>query len=1034
MKSGVALVPILSRKFVPPALPAAYLRREDAVGALENARIATVWGGPGYGKSLLLADAFARSVSAAGLRGGPAGVWLSLESADSSPFVFLSHLVAGVEQALPSLSALPGEQLASADPEFAAEPVLARLTEEVAELCANLLVVLDGADVLPSEVVERLVEYWPGRLWISARGRPDLVADLEIGPEQLRFSVDQTAGLVRLAGGDPAIGTALHERTAGWPAGVSMGARADVAALHADEPLHEYISHQVLYDLPADAREDLLACALLPGGAAALIPLLTAPEALGQLDALAAQGFLLSKGPDGYVFHPLFKAALQDAAARTWPAERLRAFHLGVASAIVKDDPEAAVDHWLAAGAWAEAEARIVQLADGMLGQGRSAGVQRWLDRIPGSWREGSCRVALLEGEIARHAGKMAEAQACYDRAGILAKAVGDARSAVWALALSAAAGKGAMAAQAALDMAPADDLGLKAFAYDQLGLHHLREGDLGPAATYLGESASLYRRVGDAGGLARVSTHLGRVLATGGQFERALAALDEARAAARGAGRIPPAEAGAAAARVRATRGETTAAWELAEQAVAEARQVGDGLAETEALAALGHIGRITGQFQQAQTLLAEAAALAGQLADPVLFSMAQIDRAELALAQAHSAEARGFLDEARSFRQSLRVHHEGDRRRSQTSSLAGGAVGAAAAAGGRRLSDTPPAESLAEIAVALSEGALEGADAALGELIPVLDRRDLRYDLTRARFLQARLLSAQGKAERAREAAESARKLARQYQFSWLETSEDGRIAAARAPDLALEGSLFGRMRVKVDGKQVAQSAWRAAKAKLLLAHLLTSRHGSGKEELVEIFFAGDTKASALHVLIARLRAALEPGLERNASSRFILFQDGRYRFNFALRHRIDTADFSFQVGQARQSEGAERQLHLRQALDLYGGPFLVEFEEPWVEAERERFRRDASWVFLELSQALEAAGQHGAVLDLADRQIQLDRTAQEAHRAKMRALGRMGRREDALKHFKLVERIMKQEIGIGPDSETIELHLQILRGSLK
>ncbi len=359
---------------------------------------------------------------------------------------------------------------------------------------------------------------------------------------------------------------------------------------------------------------------------------------------------------------------------------------------------------------------------------------------------------------------------------------------------------------------------------------------------------------------------------------------------------------------------------------------------------------------------------------------------------------------------------------------------MGAASPRTGRRLSDTPPSERLAEIAVALSEGALDGADAALGELIPALERHDLRYDLTRARFLQARLLSAQGKADRARQAADAARKLARQYQFSWLETSEDGRVAAARAPDLALEASLFGRMRVEVDGKQVAQSAWRAAKAKLLLAHLLTSRHGSGKEDLVEVFFSGDAKGSSLHVLIARLRAALEPDLERNASSRFVLFQDGRYRFNFALRHRIDTADFAFQVAQARQSEGGERQLYLRQALDLYAGPFLVEFEEPWVEAERERFRRDASWVFLELSRALEAAGQHGAVLDLADRHIQIDRTAQEAHRAKMRALGRMGRREDALKQFKLVERIMKQEIGIGPDPETIELHLQILRGSLK
>lgn len=1025
MKVGV--VPILKRKFVAPALPPVYLRRERLVEPLDGARVAVVWGGPGYGKSLLLAELSSQD-----------SLWLTLEAADASPVVFLSHLVAGLSQLLPDLSSAPAQQLATAEPDRAEEPVLARLTEEVAELAPDLLAILDGVDALAAGLLERLVAYWPGRLLLASRTRPALASDVEIGPEALRFTQAETVELVSLSGGDPTIGKALCERTSGWPAGVSLGARADAEALRSDRPLHELISTQVLDGLPADAREDLLACAMLPGGAAALIPLTTAPEALAQLDALAAQSFLLSKAQDGYVFHPLFKAALQDAAAQSWPTERLSAFHRGVASAIAKDDPEGAVDHWLSAGAWPEAGTQLRGLADPLLGQGRASTVRSWLDRLPWEFREGSDTLSVIEGDIARLAGRMVEALSAYDRAYQIAERAHDERAAAWALALSAAAGKGAQAAQAALDRAPAAEPGLKAFAYDQLGLHHLREGDLGPAATYLQEAASLYRGAGDASGLARVSTHLGRVLAAGGQFERALAVLDEARQAAKAAQRIPPPEASAGAARVRALRQEIPEAWALAEQAADDARRIGDRRGEAEALAALGHIARLSGQARESEIYLEDALGMARDLADAALYSVAAVDLAELALSRAQSGQARERLEDARKFRQESIPRSMGDRRKRDTGWLSAESAGNLATGVpvvlGRRTSDAPPAEWLAEIAVDMSEGQLERAETALNGLLPLLERGDLRYELTRARFLQSRLLAAQGKADRSREALDVARKLARQYQYGWLDEEERGRTPSVTVAGLALEAQLLGRMKVKVDGEPVAQSAWRAAKAKLLLAHLLTSRHGSGKEELVSLFFAGDAKGSSLHVLIARLRAALEPGLDRNASSRFILFGEGRYRFNFALRHRIDAADFAFHVSQARQARGAERQSHLRQAIDLYSGPFLAEFDEPWVEAERERFRREAAWAFSELSTALEGAGQHGAVLDLADRQIQLDRTAQEAHRAKMRALGRMGRREDALKHYKLVERILKQEIGTAPDSETVDLHLQILRGSLK
>src|SRR5262245_13625219 len=188
----------------------------------------------GFGKTTLLAAAVADS---------PWPVaWLSLDSEDSHLPRFLQSLVAAIQRALP----LACRATASLLERPALPPVgsiAAALQQDLAEPTDDLVVVLDdyhAIDVLdvhallvgllrrpaPSlhvAVAARKLPPWPRARLRAAE------AIAELGPDDLRFTVDEAHGFLARAARQPlglGLVTAIHARTGGWAAELRLAAIA----------------------------------------------------------------------------------------------------------------------------------------------------------------------------------------------------------------------------------------------------------------------------------------------------------------------------------------------------------------------------------------------------------------------------------------------------------------------------------------------------------------------------------------------------------------------------------------------------------------------------------------------------------------------------------------------------------------------------------------------------------------------------------------------------------------------------------------
>jgi DNA-binding SARP family transcriptional activator len=124
------------------------------------------------------------------------------------------------------------------------------------------------------------------------------------------------------------------------------------------------------------------------------------------------------------------------------------------------------------------------------------------------------------------------------------------------------------------------------------------------------------------------------------------------------------------------------------------------------------------------------------------------------------------------------------------------------------------------------------------------------------------------------------------------------------------------------------------------------------------------------------------------------------------------------------------------LERAAALYRGDFLeglhvneVAFEE-WVSAERERLRETAVDALARLLQHQHRANALEPAIHTALRLLRLDRTQELVHRTLIRLYARQGRRAEALRQYRACVGVLRGELGIEPEPETVRLYREILQ----
>ena len=285
------------------------------------------------------------------------------------------------------------------------------------------------SDVQVFEFLRLLLHSLPDKwtLAIASRTEPPLaLARLrsrremaEFRHAELSFSLQEVEQLSRMATGqdDPAVARSLHERTQGWPAGLSLslntavGRQPEVPSRPTSQKLSrrhmfEYLAEEVLTRMPDELREFLLRCSVLPELSAERCAALSAqpqPRAAELIEETERRGLFVAV-LDGETLtlrlHDLFRDFLEEQLRRRYPDEVPLLLRR---AAEVEVDPARKVALLLRAGAWAAAEHAVVDAVDVALAYGRIAQAKRLIDQFPVHLREQSANLAFARGLCAWH-------------------------------------------------------------------------------------------------------------------------------------------------------------------------------------------------------------------------------------------------------------------------------------------------------------------------------------------------------------------------------------------------------------------------------------------------------------------------------------------------------------------------------------------------------------------------------------------------------------------------------------------------------
>jgi DNA-binding SARP family transcriptional activator len=225
------------------------------------------------------------------------------------------------------------------------------------------------------------------------------------------------------------------------------------------------------------------------------------------------------------------------------------------------------------------------------------------------------------------------------------------------------------------------------------------------------------------------------------------------------------------------------------------------------------------------------------------------------------------------------------------------------------------------------------------------------------------------------------------------------------------SLDLRLLGDFRAEVDGRAIPRETWHKGRAAALVKLLaLSERHRLTRDEVIEALWSGippDAGGSNVRKAVHFARRALggEGAIAVRAGS-VELWPDGR----------ISTDVERFEAASARALSSDASPEDCAVAATLYGGDLLPDDRsETWSEERRA--------VLLETYlKVLRGAG-------LWNRVLEVDPTDEEAHRQIMRASLEAGNRQAAIRQFERLREVLREELGVGPDPESVALYEKVL-----
>lgn len=1048
-------VSVIPTKIIIPKRPGGVLRRPRLTDYLhENLerKLMLVTAPAGYGKTTLLID-FAQDVEM------PV-CWYTLDEGDRDLAVFLTHLVASLQRHFPQFGQHTRPLIDNGAP-AATTAAAALVADMVADIPEYFVLVLDDwhlvSDESPiRELIDHVLRYLPEHAHLIVAGRTLLRGPLirlaaqgavaGIGAADLRFTGDEVrevlASRFNLSiSAEQAARFALEAE--GWITAILLTSSSvwqDVLGRLAQVrdsagALYEYLASEVFDRIDAALQDFLLTSAVPRQFTAELCGELgTRGAAAEWIEQVEARNLFLIQLEDAgerwYRYHHLFREFLLTRLRRQ-PARFTQVQRRAGAIFEARQQPEEAVEHFLAAGDPEQAACIMQTMARQLFISGRRQTLRAWFEQLPIQYHVLAPELLLSQGQALLETGQPVQAASILQQAEAGFQAQTDLFGQIRAKLLQGwtyhARGKYSDGLQLAHELLPqlnaVQEPLLTAEALRLIGTNYYGRGDwtaaeqpleqalviyrrapadnrrafslgrtledlanvlrttgrLEEAATLQAEALTLWRQIGNPGPLARCLNNLGYDRYVAGDYDGALALYTEALTRAEEAedqhNRAYVLDGIAAAQR---DRGDSDHAIGLYRQALNLASELGDQAIMSWLLNGLGHAYRLTDDLERALSLFEQARSLAERegihaYANHALASLgvARVEQGHVAAGLADLNQAIDALRQSDSYLDLGRVLLW----QARAHYLNHDELAAKRCLGemvrlGHRLGCRP---------FALAEG-----------------RRAVAFLNWGVAQIDDRLLS------------------------QWLTTVQAVSVVPQPVPvsmvaPPRIEVRAFGTGQVWRDGRLLASAEWGGSALARELCFFLLEHSPQRRDEIGAIFWptlSPGRMTSSFHA--AKYKAHRALGIE------FAIFEDDCYQINPAMNIWYDVAEFRRLLVSARnRSVGdPDRVAEFQQALKLYVGSYLTDSYGEWTAQPREGLQT----LFFELVRTLVddllARRQYSDALVAAQRGLEQDYYREDLHQVVMRCLVEIGQSAQALAHYDKISRRLMKDLGTRPN----------------
>ena len=236
-------------------------------------------------------------------------------------------------------------------------------------------------------------------------------------------------------------------------------------------------------------------------------------------------------------------------------------------------------------------------------------------------------------------------------------------------------------------------------------------------------------------------------------------------------------------------------------------------------------------------------------------------------------------------------------------------------------------------------------------------------------------------------------------------------------------LQIRLFGGLHLTQAGTPL--TSFISNKVPALLVYLATNPRPHTRDTLATLLWSEHTDSDAknnLRQALSNLRKFVEP---------YLLITRETVAFDTSQPYFLDVEQFARLAAANPTLPPATQAQQLEQAVALYQGDFLEgiwlrdapEFED-WLIAQRTHWRELALNALHQLTAWHLQQRQHAQAITTATRLLALDPWREEAHRQLITALARNGQRAAAIKQYETCRRLLDEELGLEPSTETRRL----------